>query len=167
MTINEMIYKTLTTKITKEPKYKEALEALGYELVKDHDWSEYDYWGIKTAEGKVLVISKGKDNKRHLYTTAKFVQTNDIQKVDFENLIRTDRSATRWWNMLPKKTKTQEYKDTKHDYRIHVSICKDYEKEIAELEQKMADAKNGLTYWQDVTTKTKLKLDEIIAEVRK
>ena len=33
MTVNEMIYKTLNTKITKEPKYKNVLEKLGLDLI--------------------------------------------------------------------------------------------------------------------------------------
>ena len=72
MTVNEMIYKTLTTKITKEPKYREVLEALGYELDKDHDWSYYDYWGIKMAEdNRVLVISQNRNKERALFKTFK------------------------------------------------------------------------------------------------
>ena len=167
LTINEMIYNTITTKITKEPKYKEVLEALGYELVKDHGWSHYDYWGIKMAEDdRVLVISKGCDNKRHLYKTAKNVETKDITKVDFENLIKTNRSATRWWNMRPAETKIQTYKRIKSDIYTSLSICNDYKKRIAEMEEKLANEKRHLEHWETQIVRNKTQLDEIIAEIK-
>ena len=49
LTINEMIYKTISTKLKKEPKYKEILEQLGY-TVFDSDYSDYDCWSVKNNE---------------------------------------------------------------------------------------------------------------------
>lgn len=168
LTVNEMIYNTLTTKITKEPKYKEILEALGYELIKDHEWSHYDCWGIRMAEeDRVLVISKGYDNKRHLYATTRIVNTKDIKKVDFENLIKTNRSATRWWNMQPPKTKIDEYKRVKDNVKIDLAFCKDYEKKVAEAEEVLIKVKGRLAYWEELVKKEKERLDKIIAEIRK
>ena len=168
MTINEMIYKTLTTKITKEPKYKDALEALGYELVKDHDWSEYDYWGIRIEEdNKILLISKGKDNKRHLYKTASYVKTKDITKVDFANLIRTNRSETRWYNNRDKPSRTYRYKMAKSDYRTLLSICDDYRKGIQITEEKLCNDKKRLEYWKEQAEKSKKLIDEIASEIKK
>lgn len=167
MTVNEMIYKTLTTKITKEPKYKEPLEALGYELVKDHDWSTYDYWGIKMAEGnRVLLISKGRDNKRHLYKTFSAVRTKDITKVNFESLIKTDRSETRPKLFMP-DTKIELYKRAKADYKTHLNICDSVKREILVKEEAFKKAKESLKHWEDRTIESKAKLDEIIAEIRR
>lgn len=168
MTVNEMIYKTLTTKITKEPKYKDALEKLGYELSKDHDWSSYDYWGIKMAEdNKVLVISKGRDNKRYLFKTAFRVRTNDIAKVDFENLIKTNRRENRWWNFNVPETRIDKYKRTKNDYRTDLSICENYKKDIAKIEKELIEKQKRLEYWIARSEDDKDKLDKIIAELKK
>ena len=167
MTVNEMIYKTLTTKITKEPRYKDALEKLGYELVKDHGWSEYDYWGVKMAEdNRILLISKGRDNKRHLYKTASHVQTKDITKVDFEKLIKTDRSATRPLKFRP-YTRIELYKVAREDYKTHLRICEGEKKNIVVKEEMLEKAKESLKNWEERTEKSKAKLDEIIAEIRK
>lgn len=166
LTVNEMIYNTLTTKITKEPKYKEVLEALGYELNKDHDWSAYDYWGIKMAERNlILLISKGRDNKRHLYKTATFVHTKDIAKVDFENLIKTDRSDTRP-RMFRPDTRIEAYKRAKDDYKIHLSICEGAKTDIVVKEEALEKAKESLKRWEGRTAESKTKLDKIIAEIR-
>ncbi len=168
MTINEMIYKTLNTKETKTPKYKEALEALGYELVSHYDWSVYDYWGIKIKEDdRILNISQGYDKKKRLYKTHSPVKTKDIKKVDFVNLIRTDRSATRWYNIRPVETKIEEYKRIKSDITTSVSICNDYKKSIAEMEEKLIKEKEHLEYWEAQIVRDKAKLDKITAKIRK
>lgn len=166
LTVNEMIYNTLTTKITKEPKYKEILEALGYELIKDHDWSVYDYWGIRMVEGnRVLLISKGRDNKRHLYKTFSFVNTKDITKVDFENLIKTDRSETRPKLFRP-DTRIELYKRAKDDYKTHLSICEGAKNDIAVKEEMLEKAKKSFDEWEKRAAASKEKLDKIIAEIR-
>lgn len=161
LTVNEMIYRTLTTKETKTPKYKEVLESLGFELVKDHGWSHYDYWAIRMYENdRLLVISQGKDHKRHLYKTANFVNTNDIAKVDFVNLIKTDRSATRWYNRLPKETSVQKYKQAKMSYQTNLSIYEDYKKQLEKV-------KENVQYWEQLTAVYKKEMDEIVAAIKR
>lgn len=67
MTINEMIYKTLTTKMTKEPKYRKELEALGLEIVANN-WSDcYNYWLVRNpVTRRELVINKDYGNKKNI-----------------------------------------------------------------------------------------------------
>ena len=168
LTVNEMIYKTLTTKETKVPKYKAVLEALGYELVKDHGWSHYDYWAIKLKEdNRILVISQGYDKKKRLYKTAQPVSSKDITKVDFVNLINTDRSATRWYNRQMPDTNIQKYKRAKTDYEIALSLCKDSKKKVNEVEAKLEAEKKSLRYWEDSIVSRKATLDEIIAAIKR
>ena len=161
MTVNEMIYKTLNTKITKEPKYKNVLEKLGYELVKDHDWSFYDYWAIKLKEdGRLLVISKGRDKERHLYKTANFVNTKNIEKVDFERLININRKETRAWNIREPESNIHKYKRLKWDYEYDV-------KKYNESKFAYESAKKNLERAEQRVVKSKEELCEIIAELKK
>jgi uncharacterized protein YegP (UPF0339 family) len=167
LTVNEMIYKTLTTKETKVPKYKSVLEALGYELVKDHGWSHYDYWAIKIKEdNRILVISQGYDHKRHIYKTANLIKTNDIAKVDFVNLINTDRSANRWYNRRT-ETNIQRYKSAKQDYKIYLSICEDQRNKVKSLEEQLAKAREDVIRWEKYAENRKTNLDEAIATIKK
>lgn len=92
MTTNEMIYKTLTTKTTKEPKYKSVLEDMGFTIY-DSGLSDYGYWAVKfEATGRVLVISKDRSNKRGLFNPYSLIKhcgkNNDILKVDFVGYLR-------------------------------------------------------------------------------
>lgn len=168
LTVNEMIYRTLTTKETKTPKYKEVLELLGFELVKDHGWSHYDYWAIRMKEDdRLLVISQGYDKKKRLYKTCNCVNTNDIAKVDFANLIKTDRSATRWYKRLPPETNVQKYKQAKMSYQTDLSICEDYKKKIIEFEQQVEKAKERVEYYEQLVASEKNKMNEIIAAIKR
>lgn len=104
MTVNEMIYATLTTKQDKTPKYKEALEAMGYVLSNTHDSSCYDYWGIVLSDDPrhrcVLVISKSyHSGKRFLFGNMGAIDTHDIKKVDFINLIKIHQKRERFENL--------------------------------------------------------------------
>ena len=167
LTVNEMIYKTLTTKETKVPKYKAVLEALGYELVKDHGWSHYDYWAIKIKEdNRILVISQGYDHKRHIYKTANLIKTNDIAKVDFANLINTDRSANRWYNRRA-ETNIQRYKSAKQDYKLYLSICEDQRNKVKSLEEQLDKAREDVIRWEKSAEDRKAYLDEAIAVIKK
>lgn len=167
LTVNEMIYKTLTTKETKVPKYKAILEALGYELVKDHGWSHYDYWAIRIKEdNRILVISQGYDKQKRLYKTAHFVKTNDISKVDFVNLINTDRSANRWYNRRS-ETNIQKYKSAKQDYKLYLSICEDQRNKVKDLEEQLAKAREDVIRWEKSTEDRKANLDKAIAVIKK
>ena len=92
LTVNEMIYQTLTTEVDKIPKYKEELESLGYQLNDIHCWSSYNYWGIETGTpGKILLISSGYDNRKRLYVTSKCIAARNISKFDFQSLININK----------------------------------------------------------------------------
>ena len=168
MTVNEMIYKTLNTKETKTPKYKEVLEALGYELVTNYNWSYYDYWGIKMKEdNKILNISQGYDKKKRLYKTHTPIKTKDMKKVDFVNLLNTDRSATRWYNLRPKETKIEAYRRIKSDIRTSASICEDYKRGIEITKAKLCKDQDSLKYWETKVAHSQEELDKITAGIKK
>lgn len=93
MTTNEMIYKTLTTKLTKEPIYKSILEDLGY-VVFDSDCSAYSNWAIKNEKtSREIVISKDYDNKRGLFDPYNRIETKDIRKVDYVGFLNKKRAV--------------------------------------------------------------------------
>ena len=168
MTVNEMIYKTLNTKETKTPKYKEVLEALGYELVTNYNWSYYDYWGIKMKEdNKILNISQGYDKKKRLYKTHTPVKAKDIKKVDFVKMLNTDRSTTRWYNLRPKETKVEAYRRIKLNIRTNTSICEDYKNSIAAMQEKLHKEQESLEYWEKQVARNKEELDKITAGIKK
>ena len=168
LTVNEMIYKTLTTKETKVPKYKEVLEALGFELVKGHGWSHYDYWAIQLKEdNRILVISQGYDKQKRLYKTAQAVNSKNIKKVDFANLINIDRSATRWYNRQMPTTNIQKYKSAKEDYRIYSSIYEDKKEKVKALEEQLEKAKKEVVSWGESAEHMKEKLDETVAAIKR
>ena len=76
LTANEMIYRTLTTKLTKEPKYKKELKDLGLEIFNSH-WSSMDYWAVENpVNGRYLVISKDYADKTRLYKEGRYSLTN-------------------------------------------------------------------------------------------
>ena len=168
LTVNEMIYKTLTTKETKVPKYKAVLEALGYELVKDHGWSHYDYWAIQLKEdNRILVISQGYDKQKRLYKTAQAVNSKDIKKVDFVNLININRSATRWYNRRMPDTNIQKYKSAKEDYRIYSSIYEDKKEKVKALEEQLEKAKEEVINWGKSAEDRKANLDAVVAAIKR
>ena len=93
MTTNEMILKTIKTKLTKTPIYKSILEDLGYEVF-DSEESHYGYWAVKNTEtGRMILISQGYDGKRRLYDNCSDIETSDLKKVDYVNLLKTNRPS--------------------------------------------------------------------------
>lgn len=176
LTVNEMLYQTLHTKITKEPKYKEVLEALGYKLSKDHSWSSYDYWGIVAEDGTVVVISKTREGKKALFKTAHLIHTNNITKVDLSNLIKTKREPVRgyyetWstckdggWRRYASK-RIYDYHVNKYHLGIESNILAYYSKEEKELSDKLSDirrrkeiAENKIKEYQDAINKVLSKI---------
>lgn len=93
MTTNEMIFKTLKTKATKEAKYAPILIDMGYELLTGNmGWSDYDYYTIRNPKtGRTLCISKDGNNKRKLFDTFCSIDTYDFTKVDFVKYLSTNR----------------------------------------------------------------------------
>lgn len=149
MTVNEMIYATLTTKQDKIPKYKEALEAMGYVLDNSHFSSCYDYWGIVlSADPKhksILVISKSYgSNKRKLFGNMGAINTNDIRKVDFVNLIKIHKKRERFENMRFRyywdgsSAKIKTYKRLVSEYKRQNLNVKYDEEKLKKLEEDTA-----------------------------
>ena len=146
MTVNEMIYATLTTKQDKIPKYKEALEAMGYVLDNTHFSSSYDYWGIVLSDDpkhkSILVISKSyHTNKRKLFGNMGAIETNDIKKVDFVNLIKIHQKRERFENMKFRcywdgsNNKIKRYKELVLEYKRQNASVKYNEDELKKLEE--------------------------------
>lgn len=149
MTVNEMIYATLTTKQNKIPKYKEALEAMGYVLSNTHDSSAYDYWGIILSDDPkhrcLLVISKSyHSGKRFLFGNMGAIKTHDIKKVDFVNLIKIHQKRERFEHMRFKNywdgsnPKIKKYKELIAEYRRQNSSVKYDEEKLRKLEEETA-----------------------------
>ena len=149
MTVNEMIYVTLTTKQDKIPKYKEALEAMGYILNNTHDSSSYDYWGIVLSSDpkhrSILVISKSYyTGKRKLFGNMGPIETYDIKKVDFVNLIKIHQKRERFENMRFRyswdgsNAKIKKYKQLVEEYKRQNSAVKYDEEKLKKLEEDTA-----------------------------
>ncbi len=156
VTINEMIYNTLRTKNTKVPKYYDVLTALGYELVNDGEWSVQNYWEIKTKVGDRLCISKGYDDRTHLYFTATCVHCYDIKKVDFVNLI-----------LMNEKKKGNRLRDIQHSDYAPDKRTPRIEK-YYRLLRKISDTKSLINFYgkeyqkaKDICDKNKADLDRV------
>lgn len=95
-TVNEMILATLTTKMTKEPKYRKQLEDLGIQIVDSEDWSDYDYWAIRLkANNKpgylLLVVSRDYAKVKGIFATGAKIcnwKGDKIHKIDWFNFIK-------------------------------------------------------------------------------
>lgn len=153
MTVNEMIYDTLTTKATKTPKYKKILEALGYKLNSHHFSSYYNYWEIVLFEEAnfkaTLVISKSSRGKKSVFASLGIVKTSDISKIDFENLIKIHNKKDRYNHYWSKSSYYESSKKIK-EYKSLVQSCKskaydiDYHKrKIDELSKKLETELNS------------------------
>lgn len=153
ITVNDMIYNTLTTKGSKEPKYRNVLEAFGYTLTNQHDWSEYDYWGIKCADGSVLVISKTYGNERGLFKTTRLISTKNIKKVNFMGVIKSKRERFSPVSLVPTNLVTQ-YKDKKRIIETHKWLYDSARKDVEAIEKKLEKAKEHFTYCANNYTKS-------------
>ena len=166
VTINEMIYNTITTKKDKEPKYKKILEALGYSLNNTHDWSEYNYWGIDSPGG-ILLISKDYGGKKRLYLTATPINNavkEKIRLVDFENLLTTPPKD---YKSKKERTAIYIYKNLKQSIEGNEWLIESYEKQIAELEEKLKMKKQSVERIKADNEENKEKIKEILEEKRK
>lgn len=153
ITVNDMIYNTLTTKGSKEPKYRNVLEAFGYTLTNQHDWSEYDYWGIQCADGSVLVISKTYGNERGLFKTTRLISTKNIKKVNFMGVIKSKRERFSPVSLVPTNLVTQ-YKDKKRIIETHKWLYDSARKDVEAIEKKLEKAKKYLDYCADSYNKS-------------
>lgn len=105
-TINEMILATLNTRMTREPKYKKELEKEGY-VIFDSTWSSMGNWSVKKKNIDTFVV-RSRDygnNIRYYRDCSDCIETNDIKKVDFENLLSHDSKEPLWKRTEIKKSK--------------------------------------------------------------
>ena len=149
MTVNEMIYATLTTKQNKIPKYKDALESMGYILNNSHFSSAYDYWAIVLSDDpntkSLLVISKNyHTNKREVFGNIGRIRSKDIRKIDFVNLIKIHRKRDRLENMKfshswdGSSSKIKMYKLLMEECKTQNAIIKYNEEKLKKLEEDTA-----------------------------
>ena len=133
MTTNEMIYKTISTKLTKTPIYKSVLEDLGYEVF-DSTWSSYNNWAVKNKKtGRVILFSKGYDNKRRLYDNATSIKAGDFKKVNYVDYLSKNKSTIN----QPYFEKPTEYHGLRVTIRGSKSSIKFYEGYIREKQKEV------------------------------
>lgn len=167
MTTNEMILKTLTTKVTKEPKYKSILEDMGFTIY-DSGCSHYNYWAIKCeATGQTLVISRDRGNRRGLFDPYNLIKydnkENDISKIDFVGYLRTTRY------MSDRTPKESEYKKLRKEikyckgwnYEYHKKELDETYKEIDKLYQKLKYHNERIKEYEDKLTKARKRVKEL------
>lgn len=135
MTTNEMIYKTITTKLTKEPKFKSILEDMGY-VVYESEWSEYGNWTVKNPKnGRMVALSRSYDRKRGLYDGWKYIKDStdgDIRKVNLVGYLGKEK--------ISRQRVNAEYKNL----RAKIKECK---KNIKEQEDYLEFYRDGLDKW--------------------
>lgn len=141
MTTNEMIYRTLRTKMNKEPKYREVLADMGIEAY-DSDSSTQGFWSVKcVATGRMLVISKGYDGRRHLYggdNGYQHTNARDLKKFDYMGFLKCDRRKEASPYFTDSSIPT-EYRALRCTIRECKSGIRWAERDLAEVDKKIAD----------------------------
>ena len=181
MTTNEMIYKTMNTKLTKEPIYKSVLEDLGYEVY-DSTWSYYNNWTVKNKEtGKTILLSKHNyTNKKALFDCPFCIETNDIKKVNYVDFLSKNRpNVTRpfFENYIYKNFERSKYSDLRDDIRDSKWDIKYYNRYINETKEKIEKLKKDIEQcnsdikrYNEKITDTQKKLEDTrqkVAELKK
>lgn len=151
LTINEMILKTISTKLNKEPKYKEILEAMGY-IIFDSEWSSYNNWSVGNEDNnRLVVLSKGYDNKKRLYGGGSPIKTNDFKKVDYVGYLNCNR--IKCYTPYSKYSKLRySMKHTKQMIEVTDGIIENLQSRINDLTtrlEKEQKSKNG--YLKELT----------------
>ena len=170
MTTNEMIYKTITTKMSKEPKFKAVLEDMGFEIL-DTNWSDYDYWGIKCRDtGVMIVLSRGYDNKRRLYKNGTHaVKTKEIKKIDFANMLREGRE--RWYvrSSIPASEYSRlrdSIRDSKRRIALRENDIVDLERQIKQLNDRLEEKRTALDANQKALCDARSRVSELRSKHR-
>ena len=142
MTTNEMIFRTLKTKMNKTPKYVEVLADLGIEVY-DSDSSTQGFWSVRyTPTGKMLVISKGYDNKTYLYGgESGYQKTNakDLKKFDYMGFLKCDRHKEASPYFADKSYVKTEYKELRSAIYHSKRDMRWAKRELEEIDKKIAD----------------------------
>ena len=141
MTTNEMIYRTLRTKMDKVPRFKEVLTDLGIEIY-DSDSSTQGFWSVRyIPTGRMLVISKGYDNRVHLYggdSGYRHTHAKDLKKFDYMGFLKCNRSKEASPYFTDSSMPT-EYRDLRCTIRECKSGIRWAERDLAEVDKKIAD----------------------------
>ena len=143
ITVNEMIYKTITTKTNKEPKYKNVLEAMGY-TVYNSSWSEYDYWAVKNeATNRMIVFSKGYDKKKRLYDEWRTIKDKDFKKVNLTGYLNCIREHYNPYNVTKSKYRKlrEKFKQAKYNLKYSNRKIDEIQQEIDVLTKRLEEAK--------------------------
>ena len=162
MTTNEMIFRTLKTKMNKTPKYAEVLADLGIEVY-DSDSSTQGFWSVRyIPTGRMLVISKGYDNKTHLYggdCGYRGTNAKDLKKFDYMGFLRCNRNkeASPYFadSFIP--TEYKAIRCTIHDCKSAIRCA---ERDLAEVDKKIADLMYQREYYKKKLTDATDRLSE-------
>ena len=150
MTTNEMIYKTLRTKMSKEPRYRAVLADLGIEVF-DSDCSTQGFWSVRyIPTGKMLVISKGYDNRVHLYGGENGYQkpkVRDLKMFDYIGFLRCDRKKE--GRPYFSDDYVSEYKVLMKDIRQGKSDIRWAERDIADVSKRIADLMEQKKHYEE------------------
>lgn len=158
MTTNEMIYKTLTTKVTKEPKYKSILEDMGY-VICNSDWGECGCWCVENpVTDRLVVFSKGYDRKKRLYGGYRPIKTKDYKKIDFVSYLKCTRTYS--------DRKTNKYNELRNDIKITKEYIEYYKKDMEKAQEKIEKAIKDFEYIQSHYNEKVLKLEECRKKVK-
>ena len=138
MTTNEMIWKTLTTKMEREPKYRSVLTDMGIEIY-DSECSEQGFWAVRDiATGRNLVISKDYDGKRRLYGNDGCwgVDTKNVRLVDYIGYLRCPRKYKSYYDIYPVRSEYSTLRDLISTQKRSVSM---WEWEIRKVHKKICE----------------------------
>ena len=150
LSLNEKIYKVLTTKVGKTNEYITELKEIGL-IVYDNKWSSYNYYAIKNPEtGRSITISKDHENVKKLYDEATPINNaikDNIKNVDFISLLNCKRKCNinKWlkdrygYNNRYRDVKTskaRELVNVKRDIRYKKEYLEEIEKELEKILRK-------------------------------
>ena len=169
MNTNEMIYKTIKTKLTNTPIYKTTLENLGYEVF-DSEESYYGYWAVKNTEtGRMILISQGYDKKRRLYDNWSDVSTKDFEKVDFVNLLKTNRPSVHnpYANdYVYRNFERGKYYDLRQIIKYNKGYVKYAEQKIEMYKKQLCDIKKYITDETEYLNKYNTELNMVREKIK-
>ncbi len=158
MTTNEMILKTISTKTTKEPKYKSILENMGY-VICISDWGECGCWCVENpVTDRLVVFSKGYDKKKRLYGGYKPIKEKDYKKIDFVGYLKCTRTYG--------DKKTNKYNELRNEIKLTKEYIKDYKKDMEKAQKKIEEAIKNFEYLQSRYDENVSKLEECRKKVK-
>jgi len=158
MTTNEMIYKTISTKLTKTPKYKDVLEDMGFRVYDSGD-SVCGCWTVGLPEtNRIVLFSKGYDNKKRLYGgyDDSPIHTTNPKMVDYVGLLKSKRIPLRERQGF----NGGKYADIRWVIGLEMDSVRRYEYEIERCERAIARHKEDIR-------EHKQRVSDMMEEVRR